>query len=408
MKNKIKDKKHSKIIWSGWIIIGCIILQLLFFMLFTLFGKYISYSIDNYRYVFSSLLQVIGSMFAFIASSTLVAYQFIASFSPNSVNFYPKNLFILFLTVTLIVIGMDVTVILLLKTDFSPFCKYIYDFVASLNTYPIVMALIYVVFVIQTIAPRSQLSHLLKKAQKAATNKERSDIIFALEEITISAVRNGQGGYIRECQDAISDIMNIYACGDDPLNYDSGQNPSHPLRILPDVIERISFSLIDNNMGNLLHYNGHLLRELSGKRYTGTVIADVEVASAIEHIGVYCLEHKQLDDLHNFVANTVFCLDSSNSYSTVFWGCELLINAAKDRFEADPANTLKLIRDVLDNISHAVTHKDIPERSRLYIIDHIKSLSWLKESAEQYNCNEIQDLMDKITTKRVRVTVKHN
>jgi len=403
---KHQDKKCPKQIWSGWVVIGCVILQVLFFLLFSLLGRYIAYSIDNYRYVFSSLLQVIGSMFAFIASSTLVAYQFIASFSPNSVNYYPKKLFILFLSVTLIVVGIDVTAILVLKTECTPLFKCLYDFMASLNTYPVVMALIYVVFVIRTIAPRNQLLHLLKKARKATNNAERTDIVYAIEEIIISAIRNGQGGYIGECQDALSDVIDLYSREDDPLNCKFTHNPSHPLRILPDVIERISFSLVDNNMGNLLHYNGHILRKLSGKRYAGKVISGVEVASAIEHIGIYCLEHKQLDDFYNFIADVVFCLDSDNSYSTVFWGCKLLITSAKTRIEANPAETLTLIRYVINNISHAVKHKDIPDRTKTQIIDYIKSLSWLRNIAIKYNDEEIQKQMDEITIKRVQVTVK--
>lgn len=406
MKDKNKNKRSSKQIRAGWIAIGCVMLQLLFFALFTLIGKYIAYSVDNYRYVFSSLLQVIGSMFAFIASSTLVAYQFIASFSPNSVNYYPKKLFILFLSVTLIVVGIDVSAILLLKTECTPVYKCMCDFVASLNTYPVVMALIYVIFVIRTIAPRNQLSHLLKKAKKARDNTERADIVYAIEEITVSAIRNGQGGYIRECQDALSDVIDIYSKGDDPLNCKSAHNPYHPLRILPDVIERISFSLVDNNMGNLLHYNGHILRELSGKRYAGKVISGVEVATAVKHIGIYCLEHKQLDDFYNFIANLVLCLDCNDSYSTVFWGCKLLITSAKTRIEANPAETLKLIRDVINNISHAVKHEDIPDRAKTEIVDYFKTLSWLRGIAAQYNDEEIQNLMDEITVKRVRVTVK--
>ena len=406
MKDKNKNKRGSKQIWAGSIVIGCVLLQLSFFVVFTLIGKNIAYSIDNYRYVFSSLLQVIGSMFAFIASSTLVAYQFIASFSPNSVNYYPKKLFILFLSVTLIVVGIDVTAILLLKTECTPLYKCVYDFTASLNAYPVVMALVYVVFVIRTIAPRNQLSHLLKKAKKARDNTERADIVYAIEEIIVSAIRNGQGGYIRECQDALSDVIDIYSKGDDPLNCKSAHNPYHPLRILPDVIERISFSLVDNNMGNLLHYNGHILRELSGKRYAGKVISGVEVATAVEHIGIYCLEHKQLDDFYNFIANLVLCLDCNDSYSTVFWGCELLITSAKTRIEANPAETLKLIRDVINNISHAVKHEDIPDRAKTKIVDYFKSLSWLRGIAAQYNDEEIQNLMDEITIKRVRVKVK--
>lgn len=406
MKDKHKNKSGSKPIWAGWIVIGCVILQLLFFVLFTLIGKHIAYSVDNYRYIFSSLLQVIGSMFAFIASSTLVAYQFIASFSPNAINYYPQKLFLLFLSVTLIVVGIDVSAILLLKTECTSLYKCLCDFMASLNTYPVVMALIYVVFVIRTIAPRNQLAHLLKKAQKATNNVERADIVYAVEEITTSAIRNGQGGYIRECQNALSDIMNIYSDEDDPLNCESSHNPSHPLRILPDVIERISYSLVDNNMGNLLHYNGHILRELSGKRYAGKVISDVEVATAVEHIGIYCLEHKQLDDFYNFIANLVLCLDCNDSYSTVFWGCELLITSAKTRINASPAETLKLIRDVINNISHAVKHEDIPDRAKTRIVNYIKSLSWLSEIAVQYNDEEVKTLMDEITVRRVRVTVK--
>ena len=51
-------------------------------------------------------------------------------------------------------------------------------------------------------------------------------------------------------------------------------------------------------------------------------------------------------------------------------------------------------------------HEDIPDRAKKEIVNYFKSLSWLRKTAAQYKDEEIQNLMDEITTKRVRVTVK--
>lgn len=134
----------------------------------------------------------------------------------------------------------------------------------------------------------------------------------------------------------------------------------------------------------------------------------MEIATAIEHIGIYSLKTNQLDDFYNFIANAVFCLDSSNSYSTVFWGCQLLINATKSKIDKESNRILKMIRDILDSISHAITHEDIPEHAKLQIVSFISSLSWVKVAAAQNKHTEILDLMNKITAKRVRVMVRHH
>lgn len=100
-KREIPVKSSPKKQSLGTFIGISIVLQVLFFILLLIINCHFTYSVDNYRYIYSSLLQIIGSMFAFIASSTLVAYQFLSSFSPMSTMYYPKTLFISFLVITL-------------------------------------------------------------------------------------------------------------------------------------------------------------------------------------------------------------------------------------------------------------------------------------------------------------------
>lgn len=400
MKGKKGKENNKRGIRKSWPFLSCVILQILFFLILHILELFIPYSIDNYRYVFSALLQVIGSMFAFIASSTLVAYQFLSSVSPNSVNYYPKKLLFSFLGITLVVIGIDIVSIMLLKQEHNFANRIVFDFIISLNTYPIVLSLVYVIFVINTISPHSQVRHLVDKAGQSITNEERREIAYSLEEMFLSAIRNGQGGQIRECQNAMCKIIDIFAIQHSELNLNSGHYPDHPLRIVPDIIERISYALIDNNMNNLLHYNGHLLRELSGKRYNDTAIVGVETARAINNIGVYCLEKGKMSDLHNFLANAVLCLDNNNSYSTVFWGCKMLIESAKAYLEKNPHNTLTLIENILEEIDCALGHDDIPSRPKSDMIGYLQKQSWLGLCSTQYNNSKIPKLLEEIVQKQ--------
>ena len=157
-----------------------IVLQLILFELLNIINKHFTYDIDNYRYIYSSLLQIIAGIFAFIASSTLVAYQFLTSFYPISTQYYPKKLFISFLIVTLAVIVFDVFSIYILQSKITVSFRYVCDFLITLNIYPLALAFKYVLFVINSITPQNQLLKILENAKKAKNNKERLNIISLL------------------------------------------------------------------------------------------------------------------------------------------------------------------------------------------------------------------------------------
>jgi len=394
---KISDKAEHHTHWSGWPFLGCIVVQLLVFFILSFIGRTTPYSIDNYRYIASSLLQVIGSMFAFIASSTLVVYQFISAFSPNSVNYFPKRIFISFLTITIAIIALNAFSIALLKTEFSIFFKYFLDFLISLNTYPILFSIIYILFVIKSIFPHNQVATLIQKAKEASTNSARSEIVYSLEEMFLAAIQNGQGGLVRECQNAFRELINIFSETKIELNKDSAYDPEHPLRILPDIIERVCYSLVDNGMGNLLHFNGHTLRELSGKCYDGKRIVGVEIASAFENICLYCLEKHRITDAKNFIANAIFCIDEEDSASTMFWGCEMLMKSLRVQLEDNPKGVLSLIKEMLVSIKYALKNESIPSRARREIIDYVAKQSWTIESCKEHSFQDISELLSEIT-----------
>ena len=295
---KIISSVSAKIIhfkyWLEWPFLWSIVMQIAFIVPLYFVRKVTPYSIDNYRYLFSSLLQVVGSMFAFIASSTLVVYQFITSFSPTSISYFPKKIFVSFLSVTIIIIFVDVFSILLLKAEISECFRIVLDFLVSFNAYPIVLSISYVLFVIKSISPHNQVESLIRKAKAAPTNSFRAEVTYSLEEMTLSAIRNGQGGQVEECQNALRKLIDIFTNTKVELNSNSSQYPNHPLRIIPDIIERISYALVDNSMGNLMHFNGHILRELSGSRYDGESIVGVEIACVIEQIVLFCLEKHRI------------------------------------------------------------------------------------------------------------------
>ncbi len=380
---------------SGFIFIT-IALQLLIFSLFFIVSKTFSYSIDNYRYIFSSLLQIIGGIFAFIASSTLVAYQFLTSFSPMSTKYYPKNLFISFLVITLIIIGIDVSAIYILQTEFNTISRCTYDFLVSLNIYPLSLSLKYILYVINSISPQNQLKRLIQKAKIVQSNEERLDIIYSLEEICLSAIRNGQGGYIRSCQERLQEIVDIYSTTYVELNEKSHEYPDNPLRIIPNIVERISYSMFDHNMQNLVHYNGHILRELSGAKYDDRRIVNVEIASAIKNISIYGIEQRKTTDVYNFVANAIYCIDESNSASTLFWGCKLLIIACEDCIDINPRDTLRIIEEIFECVDFAIKNKTLRPKNGVLMIDFLLTQSWLKPYYEKYDSKKIISVIDKL------------
>lgn len=383
---------------SGFIFIS-IALQLFVFSLFFIINKNFSYSIDNYRYIFSSLLQIIGSIFAFIASSTLVAYQFLTSFSPISTQYYPKKLFVSLLIITLAIIGLDVLAINVLQSEINVVVRCIYDFLISLNVYPLTFAFIYILFVIKSITPQNQLLKILENAKKANTNDERCNVIYSLEEMCLSAVQHGQGGYAHSCQDTFSEIIKIYTTSHIGLNTHSSYHPDNPLRIMPDIIERISYSMIDNNMQNLLHFNGHILRELSGARYDGKRIVGVEIATAIEHIGIYCIEKRKITDIKNFIANAIFCLDKNNSADTMFWGCKLLMNSCQNYIELYTRETLEVIEEIYKCVDYSIENENVRPKDGVLIIDFLCNQTWLKPYCEN-NSKKIPTIIEKLSNVR--------
>ncbi len=389
--------KSSKKNFRGGFVLGSIVLQLACFLLLLIIGKYFDYSIDNYRYIYSSLLQIIGGIFAFIASSTLVAYQFLTSFSPISIQYYPKRLFVSFLVITLAIVGLDVLSIYMLQSEISSAFRYAYDFLITLNIYPLALALKYVMFVIKSITPQNQLSKLLENATKATTNKERLDVIYSLEEMCLSAIQHGQGGYVRSCQDKFEQIIEIYSQTHVELNKNSAHYPDNPLRILPNIIERISYSLVDNNMQNLLHFNGHILRELSGARYYDIKIVDVEIASAIEHIGLYCIERRKITDIKNFIANAVFCLDKTNSADTMFWGCRMLINSCTELVKLFPYETLEIIEEIFTCVDYSIENEGVYPKDGVSMIDFLCSQEWLNTYYEKNGSKTVPTIIDKLS-----------
>ncbi|MBQ7406612.1 MAG: hypothetical protein IJW11_02480 [Clostridia bacterium] len=398
---KVSVATETKNKSSNRFIITSMALQLFVFMLFFIINKKLSYSIDNYRYILSSLLQIIGSIFAFIASSTLVAYQFLTSFSPISTQYYPKKLFVSFLIITLTIIGFDVLAINVLQSEINVVVRCIYDFLITLNVYPLSFAFIYILFVIKSITPQNQLLKILENAKKANTNDDRVNVMYSLEEMCLSAIQHGQGGYVHSCQDTFSEIIKIYTTSRIELNSNSSHHPDNPLRTLPDIIERISYSMIDNNMQNLLHFNGHILRELSSARYDGKRIVGVEIAIAIKNIGVYCIEKRKITDIKNFIANAIFCLDKNNSADTMFWGCKLLMNSCQNYIEFYTHETLEVIEEIYTCVDYSIENKNVRAKDGILIIDFLCNQEWLKPYFEKNSSTKIPTLIEKFINIRV-------
>lgn len=336
----------------------CVIIAFVFFLVMLLVAQKIDYTADNYRYIFSSIMQINGSIFAFIASSTLLAYQLLFSSSPRLMAFFPKKVFIMFLVSNSIFLSLDILSLQTIEHLISVPKQIIYITVITLNIFPIIFAIYYVLLVIKMMSPTFQIKQLKETAKKSKNNDERLMIIYSLEELFITSIRNGQGGNIRLLQNTLSEIIKIYSTTNTFLNKGSNQNPYHPLRIIPAIIERISFSLLDNDMNNLLHFHGHILRELSSTKYGNQQIVDVEIASAIESIGEICVEKNKIIDCKNFIANLVFCIDKTDSTGTILWGISMLIETLKNYLNLYPIQVLEILQEITDCIMRKGFDKD--------------------------------------------------
>ncbi|MFA9466061.1 MAG: hypothetical protein ACERKN_17415 [Velocimicrobium sp.] len=321
--NHDKHDKHDKIE-----IIIPVLVSINFVLIFLTWfygNSIVQYNLDNYRYIYSALLQVVGSIFAFIASSTLVVLQLLHSNAPNSARFFPEKIFSSFLIISLLVLVCDTVAILSLNSEVTFLKQFIFNWLIIINIYPIFFAFIYTLYVIRYLSPKNQVEQIIRLAKKAKSNNERSIIIYSLEEMFLSAIKSGQGGNVRLYQNTLTDIISIFTDVHVDLNVKSKYKPDHPLRIIPDIIERITSSMIDNDMSNLLHFNGHILRQLSGSKYNGEDIVNVEIACSIGHITKECMDNTRLVDLNNFCANFIMGADEKDGLDTIFWGVRNLV-----------------------------------------------------------------------------------
>ncbi len=262
-----------------------------------------------------------------------------------------------------------------------------------------VLAFVYIYYVIRYLTPEYQAAHILRQAERAKDNEERRLVLYSLEEMMLTSVQAGQGGNVRLYQDAFSDIIAIYAHTKEELNAGSQWEPENPLRMLPDVIERITDSLIDHGMRNLLHFNGHILRELSGASYQGNAVVGVEIAVAVEHIATSCLERSCVIDLTNFCANFIWCADEEDNIDTILWGTRLLLERLSD--DPSPAE-ITVFNSVVGDLRRLMEENELEDGFRYrqmaaYLKSRKKLIQACVESGQNYaekGISEIQKLVD--------------
>ncbi|MDK2814029.1 MAG: hypothetical protein PWQ08_1284 [Clostridiales bacterium] len=348
----------------------------------------INYNLDNYRYVFSALLQVIGSIFAFIASSTLVVLQLLHSAAPNGARFYSKKVFSSFLVVNVIVLFCDTAAILWLEPTVTSLKQIVLNLLITINVYPVFLAFLYIFYVIQYLTPEYQVKHIIREAKHANNNNERRSIVLSLEEMFLTSIKSGQGGNVRLYQNAFSEIISIFTNTKTKLNSRSKFEPDHPLRLIPDIMERITASLIDNDMNNLLHYNGHILRELSGSKYEGNNIVDVEIATAVENITSACMAHSCITDLSNFSANFIMCADEKSEISTIFWGTRFLINELSKYCSKEATY---VFNHVVSDLRYLIDNVDIKNASEFeQMVSFLENQKSLINACAENSCNNIE------------------
>lgn len=271
-----------------------------------------------------------------------------------------------------------------------------------MNIYPVFFAFLYTLYVIKYLSPKNQVEQIIKEAKRAKSNNERRIIIYSLEEMFLSAIKGGQGGNVRLYQDALTDIISIFTDIRANLNAKSKYESDHPLRIIPDVIERITSSMIDNDMSNLLHYNGHILRQLSGSKYNGNEIVGVEITSTIGHITKECMDNTRIIDLSNFCANFIMAADENDGLDTIFWGVRDLIeqlskHPSKENVSYVFSQIVTDLQYLFDNVN--VRNTSGAKRMVSFLENQKKLITICEESGNNNVAMEIRDIKRCISNK---------
>lgn len=278
-----------------------------------------SYSVDNYRYLISALMQIIGTILAFILSGSLILLQVLKNDTPNSIELFPNTILLLFSLSCFLNLVTDTFVLTMLRDKIDIFSYALYGGIAFLNFVPIALAYTSTKLIFKFLTPSYQVRYFIEQAKKANDKEHRVKIIFAIEEMLSLSVKKGHAGAARSYQKTLDYVLEVYGSEKTEINRDFRMDPENPIRMIPKTVERLTLLMLDNGMTNLTSFFGDTLRRTSGKLFEGEPIVTVEIGTAVSCITQAFITKGRISDLTNFYANLVLCIEEEDNIETILW-----------------------------------------------------------------------------------------
>ncbi|MGG0277300.1 hypothetical protein [Bacillus rhizoplanae] len=382
----------------GVIIFSFVIIFLIIFCFIAPKLPLFHYDIDNYRYTYSSVLQTIGALFAFIASSTILLLQLSGDNSPKSLSFFPKIRFYLVMILLFIVLMVDGSILLFLPKDkISNLRLTINNVILVLNGVVVIYVITYVMSVINWLKPETTINMLVERAKKSSTNEERLEIIFSLEELAIKAIQRGYSSTLNSITNAYSDVVGIYFKINPDLNKNSNRGINNPIRKLPQSLTRIALNLCNSSMEDLVPNIGWVFRKLAiysdnnSEDYVKRM-DDAELVEAVGRVIEECSKNNLNSVGYNFVANiAISSKGDKDKVSLKSW----ILSEAVENAIPNPVIVSRVLRGLAD-LKYSEKEKGFVTRSKENAInkilehpDILQSKGWFTNKTIQEQINSL-------------------
>lgn len=322
--SKRKDKSKHRRFWGQHVLLALFIVYVLAITVSLLTKTSLfPYNIENYRYLFSALIQVIGSILALVVSSILIGMQLLHTKSSRMISYFPKELYIQFSMATLFTIAIDIIALLCLESDLPLIVKIVLPWVAVFNLLVLFMTITLINSLVFLISPRTQIAQLIVESQKASTSEEWSEILYAFEEIFCSGIKSGEGGNVAVYQQSILMIINSMENRQGTDHIDELQ---YPLRNLPGICGHLIAILLDNEMSSYLFRFGDIFRRISEVSELAIKGANIELALTIKTISKLCLDRMCINEFCDMCAQFINSKDEAEGVDTLLLSIQYIVD----------------------------------------------------------------------------------
>ena len=313
----------------------------------------IPYNLENYRYLFSALIQVVGGILALVVSSILIAMQLLNNKSSRMMKYFPKEQYMKFSISTLLIIALDVVALLALNQRISLILEILLPWIVVLNMLVLYVIISLINSLIYISSTRAQIAKLLIEAHKAASSDNWSEILYAFEEIFCSGIKNGEGGNISEYQQCMLMILDTMEKRHDTGNIKELQ---YPLRKLPGICGHLVAIILDNEMSGHLYRFGDILRRISEVSDSVIEGANIELALTVKSISKLCLDRMCINEFCDMCAQFICSEDEAKGEETLLLSIQYIADQVSSH--PDKESSAYVLSRITTNIQQLLQNKD--------------------------------------------------